>query len=72
MKFYYIKILYLFFFFLENKMGDETYNYNKKILREIYKDVKKQGMYYRRRNINNDNPILQNTCRLVKILINII
>ena len=51
-------------------MGDETYNYNKKILREIYKDVKKQGMYYRRRNINNDNPILQNTCRLVNKLKN--
>ena len=53
-------------------MKNETNNYNKNILREIYEDVKKQGMYYRRRNINNDNPILQNTCRLVKILINII
>ena len=51
-------------------MKNETNNYNKKILREIYEDVKKQGMYYRRRNINNDNPILQNTCRLVNKLKN--
>ena len=52
-------------------MENETNNYNKNILREIYKDIKKQGMYYRRRNINNDNPILQNTCRLVNKLKNI-
>ena len=51
-------------------MKNETNNYNKNILREIYEDVKKQGMYYRRRNINNDNPILQNTCRLVNKLKN--
>ena len=51
-------------------MKNLTKSNYKNIIKEIYKDARKQGMLNRTRNINNDNPILQNTCRLIKILIN--
>ena len=49
-------------------MKNLTKSNYKNIIKEIYKDARKQGMLNRTRNINNDNPILQNTYRVVNTI----